>query len=165
MKAFKAIVLFLGIVAAGAGGAYAGSRLADAATRPPHEQVVLLSPALSAGPRAGALTSPGGFTGFGGAPALNGDVARTGTVTAVDAASGVLTIETPGGEVSVRFTSLARMFRLGQLAGALAEGDVVVVRIEDGETAGLLRVPPGLDVGVGTSETFRQRGLPPPPPP
>jgi hypothetical protein len=57
------------------------------------------------------------------------------------------------------------MFRLGQLAGALAEGDVVVVRIEDGETAGLLRVPPGLDVGVGTSETFRQRGLPPPPPP
>ncbi|MDA1002108.1 MAG: hypothetical protein O3B31_01970 [Chloroflexi bacterium] len=165
MKTFIAFTLLIGIIAAGAGGALMGTRLARAATRPPHQEVLLLAPELSAGPRAGALTSPGGFTGFGGAPALKGDVARAGTVTAVDVETGRLSIESPGGAVSVRFTASDRMFRLGPLTNALAKGDVVLVRVEGGVAAGVMRVPPDLDVGVGTSDTFRQRGVPPPPPP
>jgi len=165
VRTFVAFVLFLGVVAAGAVGAAAGTRLAAAATQPQHETVTLLAPGLSAGPRPGALTSPGGFTGFGGAPALKGEVARVGTVTAVDTETGELTLETRGGGVTVRFTSLDRMFQLQRLTSPLVEGDVVVVRIADGATAGVMRVPPDLDAGVGTSETFRQRGVPPPPPP
>jgi hypothetical protein len=160
VKTFIAVVVVLGVVAAGAGGAVAGSRLAQATTRPAHEQVFVYAPELSAGARAGALTSRGGFTGFGGAPALKGDVTRTLAITAVDTGTGRLMLADAGSDVTIRFTSRERLFRLEPLDGSLQAGDVVVVRIEQGRVAGIMRVPPDLDAGVGTSETLRQSGLP-----
>ncbi|MBM3139294.1 MAG: hypothetical protein FJZ92_03530 [Chloroflexi bacterium] len=149
----------LSVFAAGAAGAFVGARLADAATRPADQHFVIRSPDLAAGPVPGALRSAGGFTGFGGAPALTGEVMRAGEIASVDPRQQQLVIGAPGSEVTIRYASTARLFRLRPLTGALAPGDVVIVRFQGDAPVGVLRVPADLEQGVGSQASPRQRGL------
>jgi hypothetical protein len=157
--------LLAGVLLAGAAGIALGTRLAHAATRPAHEDLVVPAPALAAGDAAGALHGPGGFTGFGGAPALGGAVVRAATVAAVDAQAHTITLQSPGSEAVVRYDATVRLFDLKPLDGALAPGDVVVVRYRGDTPIGLMRVPGDLEQGVGASKTPRERGLTPVPTP
>ncbi len=158
-------VLLAGVLLAGAAGASLGARLADAATRPGHTDLVIPAPALAAGPSADALRAPGGFTGFGGAPALSGYVFRTGTVTAVDAAQHSVTVESSGSVATVHYAATTRFFRLAPLTAPLSPGDVIVVRYDGNQPVGVMRVPSDLEQGIGASQSPRERGLPPITPP
>jgi hypothetical protein len=158
-------VLLAGVLIAGAAGALLGARLADAATRPGHEELVIAAPALAAGAAPDALRAPGGFTGFGGTPALTGAVVRAGTVASVDTDAHTITIDAPGSQATVRYSSTVRLFDLKPIAGALAPGDVVVVRFQGDGPVGVMRVPGDLEEGVGASKTPRERGAPIIPPP
>jgi hypothetical protein len=165
MRRLVPFALLLGVLFAAADGAFLGTRLARAVTRPGHEDVVIAAPALAAGPRPEALVAPGGFTGFGGAPALGGDVFRAGTVASVDGAGQTLVIQSQGSTATLRYTSTVRFFRLQPLVGSLTPGDLVVVRYQGDQPAGVMRVPADLEQGVGTSQTPHERGLPVIPPP
>jgi hypothetical protein len=159
MKRLISIALFVGVLFAAVDGALLGARVADATTQPGHQQLVIEAPALAAASRPDALRSPGGFTGFGGAPALTGNVLRSGAIASVDAAGGRFMINAPGSEVAIQYTTAVRLFRLRPLSGALHAGDVVVIHYRGDTPVGVLRVPTDLEQGVGTSETPRQRGI------
>ena len=134
------------LLAAVLAGAVAGVALGERGSAPATEVLTLTAPEAEAstGP---ALRSGAGFTGFGGLPALPGEVVRTGTVAEV--ADGELIIEAGGSRTSIRFDTPARLFALAPLDGELRAGDLVVLRLVDGEVAALLRVPPDLEEGAG----------------
>ena len=153
----SAVVTAAALVAAGLAGAVLGVAAGERASESEVELLVLPEPALLAETPAGALRSAGGFTGFGGLPALPGDVLRAGTVTesaaeaeAAGAGAGALVVEAGGSAAQIRFSSPARLFRIAALQGALGAGDIVVVRLVDGAPQAVLRVPPDLEEGAGT---------------
>jgi hypothetical protein len=157
-----AVALLLSLVGAGAGGAWLGLRAGDFASRPGEDRLVLVAPETMAGPAEGALRSAGGFTGFGGAPALAGDVGRVGIVeehSAGDGDAGELRVVGEAGEARLRYSVPARLFRIQPIDQPVVPGDVVVLRYEGDRFTGILRVPPDIEEGIGRSETPRQRGI------
>lgn len=150
----RTALLLAALALAGAGGALFGVRLGERATEPGMDVVTIEAPERAAGTPAVALRSAGGFTGFGGTPALPGDVLRAGIIQ--DLQPGAFAIGAPGSTTEVRFRTPRRLLRIrplgsaldGELDGALATGDVVVVRLVGGVPVGVLRVagdgePPG----------------------
>ncbi len=131
----------IGVVAAAIAGAAAGVALGERASEPGTQTLTVLDPtlALDEGPN---LTSPGGFTGFEGAPALTGRVFRTGAFEALDGDTAY--IASSSGALDLQIDSTARLLRLGPLAGALQPGDTVLIRYEDDEPVAILRVPSDL---------------------
>ena len=130
---------------ASVGGGWLGVRLGHAASEPNVERVAVAAPEALAGPPADAVRSPGGFTGFGGAPALRGEVQRSGTVQRSDA--GAVVIGTAESNVTVRYTSPERLFRIVPAGSPLKAGDLVQVRVKDGAATSLLRLPANLEQG------------------
>ncbi|MBM4409886.1 MAG: hypothetical protein FJ037_00925 [Chloroflexi bacterium] len=133
------------VLLAGAGGAWLGVRLGHAVSEPTVERVTITAPEMLAGAPPDAARSPGGFTGFGGPPAIRGEVQRSGTIQS--ATSGVLVIGSSESSVTVRYTSPERLFRIAPAVTPLRVGDLVQVRVEDGRVAAILRLPPGLEQG------------------
>lgn len=138
------IGLILAVVAGGIGGAWLGDRASEAGT----ERLVIDDPALAAATDSAPLRSAGGFTGFGGLPALPGEVLRPGVVESV--ADGVVEVATDAAVVRVRYTSLARLFRLGAADRGAQAGDTVVLQLSGGVVTGVLIVPSDIEEGIGT---------------
>src|SRR5204863_73977 len=126
VKRLITIALCAGVLFAAVDGALLGARVADRVTQPGHQSLVIEAPALAAASRPEALRSPGGFTGFGGAPALTGNVMRSGAIASVDSGRGRFVIDAPGSEAAIQFTTAVRLFRLVPLSGVLRAGDLVV---------------------------------------
>ena len=145
------LLTFLGV--AGAlfalgGGIALGTRLAERASQPGHDELVIVDPALAAAGAEQSLRSPAGFTGFDGAGSLPGAAVRTGTVGALR--DGAFEVTSQGSSLSIRTTSTARLFRLRRAATGLRAGDAVIVRaLADGTVGGVLRVPRDLTEGTG----------------
>lgn len=141
----QAAAVAVAVVLVGAGGGLLGLQLGDAASAPDVERVSVLAPDAVAGPPADVARSPGGFTGFGGPPALRGEVQRSAPVLSEEA--GALVVGTAESSVTVRFSSPARRFRIVPAGVPLRPGDLVQVRVQDGRAVGVLRLPPGLEEG------------------
>lgn len=134
------------VLFAGAGGGWAGVRLGHTASTPHVEHVAITAPEALSGPPADVARSPGGFTGFGGPPALRGEVQRTGPVLHSDA--GLVVIGTAESNASVRYTSPERLFRIAPASTPIKPGDLVQVRVRDGNVIAVLRLPPNLEQGT-----------------
>lgn len=141
----EAAAVALAVLLAGAGGGLLGVRLGHSASAPDVERITIMAPEALAGPPSDAARSPGGFTGFGGPPAIRGEVQRSGTVQS--AASGSVVIGSAESSVTVRYTSPERLFRIAPAGTPLRAGDLVQVRVEEGRAAAILRLPPGLEQG------------------
>lgn len=141
----KAAIWTVAVVLAGAGGGLLGMRLGDAASAPRVERVTVVAPDLFAGPPADAARSAGGFTGFGGPPAIRGEVQRSGAVQRTE--SGALVIGSADSSVTVRYTSPERLFRIVPAGAPVRAGDLVQVRVEGDRAMSILRLPPGLEQG------------------
>ena len=141
----EAVAITLVVLLAGAGGGVLGIRLGDAASAPEVRRVAFVAPETLVGPPRDAARSAGGFTGFGGPPAIRGEVQRSGTVQGVEA--GAVVIGSAESSVTVRYTSPERLFRIAPASAPLRAGDLVQVRVEDGRAVAVLRLPPGLEQG------------------
>jgi hypothetical protein len=109
-------------------GALIGIRLGGWASSPRVEVLRVREPAsLPAAADRGA-TSGGGFDGFGGPPALQGDVLREGRV--VEAGPGRLVVESGGGRAIVEYDSTAKFYRLAASSREPVIGDAVVIRTD-----------------------------------
>ena len=144
----SAVVTATALLAAGLAGVVLGVAAGERASQPEVHELVVAEPALRAATVAAALRSAGGFTGFGGLPALPGDVLRAGTV--AEAEAGALVVDSGGSEAEIRFSAPLRLFRIAALREALRAGDIVVVRFAGGAPEAVLRVPPDLEEGAGT---------------
>lgn len=133
------------VLAALASGALLGMRLGRAASAPVVRHVAISAPEGFAGPTADARRSIGGFTGFGGRPALAGDVLRGGTVET--SSRGNIVIATAGSTLTLRTSSTERLYVITAATMPLRPGDAVQVHVRDGVVIGVLRVPPGLGQG------------------
>ena len=133
------------VMLASAGGGWLGIRLGHAASEPHVERVEVVAPEVLAGPSADVARSPGGFTGFGGAPALRGEVQRSGAVQRADA--GAVVVGSAESNVTVRYTSPERLFRIVPAGSPPKPGDLVQVRVKDGAAISLLRLPANLEQG------------------
>lgn len=131
-------LLLIALVAAAPSGFYAGARIARTVTAPETELVAIGDPALATAIPDWAQRSAGGFTGFGGLPALPGDVLRSGTVT--ETSEGMLVVTGPDSETVITYSEPLRLYRIRPAAGALRSGDAVVVRLVGGTVTGVLRL-------------------------
>ncbi len=137
--------LVAAVLLACAGGAVAGVRMGDAASAPDIEEIVIAAPDALAGPPTGTVRSAGGFTGFGGPPAIRGEVQRSGAIQSTQADA--VTLGSTESSVTVRYTSPQRLFRIGPVTSALKVGDLVQVRVDGDRASAVLRLPPGLEQG------------------
>lgn len=157
MRTLATLALLASLVVAGAGGALAGMRLAARVSAPAERTVTIAAPELTdevSGAVAAAFRSAAGFTGFGGLPALRGDVLRSGVVqlgSGQDTPPGALTILEEGAHTAVRYRSADRLFRIAPGRVPLAAGDVVLIRVVEGVAVGVLRVPADLQPLVGAA--------------
>jgi len=146
-RLLTAVVLICAALSA-VGGAALGARLGERASRPGHDELVLLDPALAGGNADLTLRSAGGFTGFDGPGSLDGGAVRVGSVGAVQ--NGAFDVTSAGASLAIRATANTRLFRIRHAAAPLQAADVVVVRTRpDGSAAGILRVPRDLNEGTG----------------
>ena len=134
------------VIAAGAGGALLGMRLGDAASEPSEQRLAITDPNAAVSAGEGVARSPGGFTGFGGRPALRGEVLRTGRIES--AAAGAIEIASPESSATIRYTTPERLYRIATASNPLSAGDLVRVHVKDGAVTAALRLPPGLDEGI-----------------
>lgn len=145
------VAVALVLVAAAAGGAYAGAAIARDITEPGTQLVVVADPQEFAEIPEWAERSAGGFTGFGGLPALPGKVLRSGSIT--ESSDGWktagcrewprcrwLVVEAPSALTTIEFISTLRLFRIRPMAAPLAPGDLVLVRLVNGSPTGVLRL-------------------------
>ncbi len=147
----------IGLLSAGAAGAVSGIILGDRASEPGTTTLSLLDPAFQQLLAEPAYRSAGGFTGFGGMPALGGRVLRFGTVRGLEldpptgsgTIGGTLTVEADGAVATVRFVRAERFFSIGPAVEPLQPGDLVQLRIEGQQAVGSLRLPPDLEEGAG----------------
>lgn len=128
----------LSLIAIGGSGALLGVALGERSTEQGVEQLRIIDPLSFDAPPATALRSEGGFTGFGGLPALSGDVFRSGRVSASD--EGGLLITAEGTQTMIDFSRPLRLFRIVSTQ-QVAVGDTVLVRRVDGEVTGVLVLP------------------------
>lgn len=128
----------LAVIAVAAAGLFAGMRAGSLASEPGVEELRFVDPNTLETTLQSAAKSAGGFTGFGGAPALSGDVLRTGSLASVDADG--IRVDEPAASLNVVFEDGTRRFRIAPVSTPLAPGDRVVVRTEDSQVTGVLRV-------------------------
>lgn len=136
----------LAVLLAAVGGGWVGTRLGHSASAPHVDHVSVTAPEALAGPPADAARSPGGFTGFGGPPALRGEVQRSGAVLRVE--SGLVVVGTAESSTNLRYTSAERLFRIAPATTPVKAGDLVQIRVKDGQATGILRLPPDLEQGT-----------------
>ena len=140
----------LSLIAIGGGGALLGVALGERTTEQGVQQLRIIDPLSFDAPPATALRSAGGFTGFGGLPALSGDVFRSGRVSGSD--EGGLLITAEGMQIVIEFSRPLRLFRIVSTP-RVAVGDTVLVRRVDGEVTGVLVLPATGDADAGTPAT------------
>ncbi len=146
----------VGLVAALAGGAVAGSALGERASRPATDALTLASPAAAGSGVASPLRSAAGFTGFEGRPALGGAVVRVGAVEDVQERS--LAVVEGAGTFEVSLSQPLRLFRIVEASRPLQAGDIVLLRVaSDGTPEAALRVPADLYEGDSRGETLRSQ--------
>ena len=133
------------VIAAGAGGSLLGMRLGEAASAPAERRVAITDPDMATIDTAVAR-SAGGFTGFGGRPALRGEVLRSGEIKS--AGTGSIEVASPESVSTVRYSTTERLFRIAASSAPLRAGDLVQVQVKDGAVTAALRLPPGLDEGI-----------------
>ena len=138
LSARTGAALVLLLAAAASSGAYLGAAAARDLTEPGTRQLPLENPQSAAQTPAWAQRSRGGFTGFGGPPALAGVVLRSGTIAGSD--DGGLTVDAPGVSTTVEYEQPSRLFRIRPAETPLAVGDTVLVRLVDGVASGVLRL-------------------------
>lgn len=126
-----------GLVALLAGG-FVGVRLGEAASRTRVEEIRVANPEAASAVPGFEVRSPTGFTGFGGPPALEGEVLRRGV--AREVRPGAFTLLDGAARSQIEFTQPLRLYRVTPSTVPLAVGDSVVVRFEDGRATGVLRV-------------------------
>ncbi len=136
----------IGVLVALGAGTVVGMRLGAVASRPAVREVRLDDPASMPTSAIDGARSAGGFTGFGGSPSLQGDVLRTGIVSAVGDGELVLVVE--GATVTVDYTQPRRLYRLGP-GRAARVGDAVVVSVDGERATGVLITNLG-DASSGT---------------
>ena len=128
----------LALVAVGVAGFVAGMRLGSAASEPGVNQLRFVDPSALETTAESAARSAGGLTGFGGAPALTGDVLGSGVFG--DTEAGLLRIEQSSRSLEIAYQDGTRLFRITPASAPLVPGDRVVVRTEDDQVTGVLRV-------------------------
>lgn len=151
MNIASSVLTWLAVLSVGlavVAGGFLGVRTARDASEPAVTELVIVDPELLSGPPVGAFASTGGFSGFG-STALRGEVLGSGELLSIELAEtedesvrGTMTIRSGSRELSVRFVSTVRLFRLMSIDELLV-GDLVVVRWVDGEPTSVLRVPAG----------------------
>ena len=144
--ALVAAITIAALVAAAFGGLSLGRWAGARASEPAVVHLVIEDPALSAAPAVEGWISEGGFTGFGGLPALPGEVWRRAHV--VESAPGRLVISSDGGTTTINFSAPVRLFEIAPL-DAIEVGDIAVVRLADGLVQAVLVVPADLEQGSG----------------
>ncbi len=130
------------------GGLAAGRWAGERASEPAVVELLIENPERSAAPAVEGWTSAGGFTGFGGLPALPGEVWRRALV--VESGPGRLVIDADGTTTTVSFRDAVRLFEIAPL-DAVAVGDIVVVRLDGGVVQAVLVVPPDVEQGSGVA--------------
>ena len=151
------VMAVLGLLGLGAAGVFAGIVLGDRASEPGSTTLTLVDPAFQQLLAEDAVRSDGGFTGFGGLPALNGRVLRFGTVEAValdppspaGTIGGSLTVAADGALAIVRFVRIERFFAIEPASQPLQPGDLVQLRVEGDQAVSTLLLPPDLEAGAG----------------
>lgn len=133
------------VLAALAAGGLLGVRLGRVASTPAARHIAVSAPEAFAGPPADVARSAGGFTGFGGRPALGGEVLRSGTVETTG--GGTILIAGAESTLSLRATSSERLYGILPATAPLRAGDLVQVYARDGAAVAVLRLPPGLGQG------------------
>lgn len=129
-----------------AAGVLAGAALGRVLTHQGTRTLALDDPALFDAPPSWAQRSPGGFTGFGAAPALGGVVLRSGAIAAGGAtgASGGATgatrlvIDSPGARTTVELTQPLRLYRIERATRPPTPGEVATVRLVGGRPVAVL---------------------------
>lgn len=121
-----------GIVLAALGGVAIGMRLGELRSEPGLQVLTIESP-LGAEDASPPHRSAGGFTGFEGAPALPGRAVRSGEVARHEETAFV--VVSADGELAVRTTDAARLFRLASSDRPLQPGDTVMLRVDASGTA------------------------------
>ena len=144
--ALVAAVTIAALVASALGGLVLGRWAGERASAPAVIEVVIEDPALSAADASEGWTTRGGFTGFGGLPALPGEVWRAARV--VESSPGRLVITSDEATTTIDFRSPSRLFEIISADG-IEVGDLVVVRLVDGVVAAMLVVPPDVEEGSG----------------
>ncbi|MYD64797.1 MAG: hypothetical protein F4X26_02175 [Chloroflexi bacterium] len=142
-----AAVTVAALVAAALAGLVLGRWAGERASAPTVVELVIEDPALAAADADEGWTTPGGFTGFGGLPALPGEVWRAAHVVASE--PGRLVITSGGATTTIDYRAPSRLFEIAPI-DAVEAGDVVVVRIVDGVAAAVLIVPPDVEEGGGS---------------
>lgn len=141
-----AAVTVAALLAASLGGLVLGRWVGESVSEPTVIELRIDDPRLSAAPADEGWTSEGGFTGFGGLPALPGEVWRQARV--VESQPGRLVIASDESTTAIDYRSPARLFEIVP-AGGVEVGDIVVVRLAGGVVAALLIVPPDVEEGSG----------------
>jgi hypothetical protein len=126
-----ALVLALGL------GVFLGVRLGERASRADARELSLVDPAGLATYVEDGARSPAGFTGFGGPPALQGEVLRAGRTAA--AGPGHLELVDEAARTEVTYAGTQRLYRIEPARDALASGDSVIVRVDGTRALGVLR--------------------------
>lgn len=144
--ALVAALTVVAIVASVLGGLTLGRWAGARASEPTVVQLVIEDPALSAAPAIDGWISDGGFTGFGGLPALPGDVWRRAHV--LESEPGRLVIQSEGATTTIRFREPLRLFEIVPL-DTIEARDIAVLRLVDGLVQAVLVVPPDLEQGSG----------------
>ena len=144
--ALVAAVTIAAITASALGGLTLGRWAGARASEPEVVQLLIEDPALADAPAIEGWISAGGFTGFGGLPALPGEVWRRAHV--VESEPGRLVISSEGSTTTIRFSEALRLFEIAPL-DSLEAGDIAVLRLVDGVVQAVLVVPPDLEQGSG----------------
>ncbi|MXZ46442.1 MAG: hypothetical protein F4Z08_05535 [Chloroflexi bacterium] len=142
-----AAVTVAALVAAALAGLVLGRWAGEQASAPTVVELVIEDPALAAADADGGWTTRGGFTGFGGLPALPGEVWRAAHV--VESEPGRLVITSGGATTTIDYRATSRLFEIVPGEG-VEVGDIVVVRMVGGVIAAMLVVPPDVEEGSGS---------------
>jgi hypothetical protein len=137
----------MGVLVALGAGTVVGMRLGAVTSRPAVREVRLDDAASMPTSAIDGSRSAGGFTGFGGSPSLQGDVLRTGIVSAVGDGELVLIVE--GATMTVEYTQPGRLYRLAPAGRVAKVGDTVVVSVDGERATGVLITSLG-DASSGT---------------
>ncbi len=118
-------------------GALVGVRLGERASRADARALSIVEPDSLPARSAVESSSAGGFTGFGGPPALQGDVLRRGTAT--DLTPRGLVLVDGAASTTVEYSEPGRLYRIVSARSELTVGDAVLVRVDGERGTSILR--------------------------
>ncbi|MYE32233.1 MAG: hypothetical protein F4X80_06205, partial [Chloroflexi bacterium] len=130
-----AAVTIAALVAAALAGLVLGRWAGERASAPTVVELVIEDPALAAADADEGWTTRGGFTGFGGLPALPGEVWRAAHV--VESEPGRLVVTSGGATTTIDYRATSRLFEIVP-GDSIEVGDIVVVRMVGGVIAAML---------------------------